>query len=238
MRLASARAALVITTCATCTASVASFGSAGCGGGSSDGAKIGQALAFATVAAVAQIAQSEAEARARKAAAAQSSSAVRVTPQCDNEDQYACISIAAGAARPPDVPDHEMTAEEAHEYVLGYVNGIRKLSHLPALVRDPALDAFALAGSMELAQDHRQNQHIIDRHQEFAGRSSEIQGSPEGLTPGPLEDQIGATLVRWVAEGPGGMHHDAIVSPTWRKLGAGLVSVEGRAYFTVDFGSE
>jgi hypothetical protein len=56
--------------------------------------------------------------------------------------------------------------------------------------------------------------------------------------PGPLEDQIGATLVRWVAEGPGGVHHDAIVNPTWRKLGAGLVSVEGRAYLTVDFGSE
>jgi uncharacterized protein YkwD len=211
---------------------------AACGGGNANDAKLGEALAFATVAAVAQVAQAEAEARARKAAAAQSAATVHVTPQCDNEDQYACISISAGAARPPDLPDREMTAEEAHEYVLGYVNGIRKLSRLAPMVRDPKLDAFALAGSMELAQDHRQNQHIIEHARDLGGRSTEIQASPEGITPGPLEDQIGSTLVHWVAEGAGGMHHDAIVNPEWHKLGAGLVSVEGRTYLTIDFASE
>jgi uncharacterized protein YkwD len=234
MRLAAPLAAILTTTTA--------FGSlpllAACGGGNGNDVKLGEALAFATVAAVAQVAQAEAEARARKASAAQSSAAVQVTPQCDNADQYACISISAGAARPPDLPDHEMTAEEAHEYVLGYVNGIRKLSHLGPMIRDPKLDAFALAGSFELAQDHRQNQHIMEHAKDLGGRSTELQASPDGITPGPLEDQIGSTLVRWIAEGTGGMHHDAIVNPEWRKLGSGLVSVEGRTYFTIDFASE
>jgi len=216
MRLAAPLAALV--------AATTTLGA--CGGGSNgDSAKIGQAVAFATVAAIAQV-------------AAQSSAALRVTAQCDNEDQYACISIAAGAAKPPDLPDHEMTVDEAHEYLLGYVNGIRKLSHLAPMVRDPKLDAFALAGSFELAQDHRQNQHIIDHAGDLGGRSTELQGSPDGINPGPLEDQIGSTLVRWVAEGAGGMHHDALVNPEWRKLGAGIVSVEGRTFFTIDFASE
>jgi len=230
---------------ATLVASTMTFGMcsgfatlAGCGGGNGNDVKLGQALAFATVAAVAQVAQAEAEARARKAAAGPPSGGVQVTAQCDNEDQYACISISAGAARPPDLPDHEMTAEEAHEYVLGYVNGIRKLSHLPPMVRDPKLDAFALAASFELAQDHRQNQHIIEHAKDLGGRSTELQASPDGITPGPLQDQIGSTLVHWIAEGTGGMHHDAIVNPEWHKLGAGLVSVEGRTYFTIDFASE
>ncbi len=204
-----------------------------CGAGASNGAKMGEALAFATVAAATQVALSAAEANARKNAAR--SSSVTVTPQCDNDNQYACVSIAAGAARPPDVPEHEMSLDEAHDYVLGYVNGIRKLNHVALVVREPGLDVFALAGSEELAQDHRQNQHMMDHAGDLAGKSTELQGSPEGISPGPLEDQLGATLVGWVGEGPGGMHHDALLRPLWHKLGVGVVTRDGRTYFTVDF---
>jgi uncharacterized protein YkwD len=127
-----------------------------------------------------------------------------------------------------------MSLDEAHEYVLGYVNGIRKLNHLPPVVRDPGLDAFALAASEELAQDHRPNQHMIAHARDLAGASTELQGSPEGIAPGPLEDQLGDTLVRWINEGGGGVHHDAVLHPAWHILGVGIVSLDGRTYFTVD----
>jgi hypothetical protein len=205
-----------------------------CGAGASNGAKMGEALAFATVAAAAQVAESAAEANAHKNATSRSSTAT-VTPRCDNESQYACVSIAAGAARPPDVPEHEMSLDEAHDYVLGYVNGIRKLNHVALVVREPGLDAFALAGSEELAQDHRPNQHMMDHAGDLAGKSTELQGSPEGISPGPLEDQLGEALVRWVGEGPGGVHHDAVLRAEWHRLGVGIVTRDGRTYFTVDF---
>jgi uncharacterized protein YkwD len=205
-----------------------------CGAGASNGAKMGEALAFATVAAATQIALDAAESKARSRAALQSST-VQVTPQCDNQGDYACVSIAAGAARPPDVPEHEMSLDEAHDYVLGYVNGIRKLNHVAPVVRDAGLEAFALEGSEQLAQDHRQNQHMMSHAPDLAGRSTELQGSPEGIAPRPLEDQLGEVLVRWVGEGPGGIHHDAMLRPEWHKLGVGIVPRDGRTYFTVDF---
>jgi hypothetical protein len=33
------------------------------------------------------------------------------------------------------------------------------------------------------------------------------------------------------------MHHDVLVRPGWRKMGVGLVTRQGRIYFTVDFSS-
>jgi uncharacterized protein YkwD len=38
-----------------------------------------------------------------------------------------------------------------------------------------------------------------------------------------------------MGEGPGGMHHDALLRPDWRKVGVGIVRSDGRMYFTVDF---
>jgi uncharacterized protein YkwD len=213
---------------------VAAVALVACGAGASNGAKMGEALAFAAVAAAAQVAESAAEARARNNTPIAHSSTLSVSPRCDNEDQYACLSIAIGAARPPDVPEHAMSLDEAHDYVLGYVNGIRKLNHVAPVVRDPALDTFALAGSTELAQDHRLNQHMMDHARDLAGKSTELQGSPEGLAPGPLEDQLGETLLRWTGEGAGGIHHDALLRPEWRSLGVGIATIDGRTYFTVD----
>jgi hypothetical protein len=128
-----------------------------------------------------------------------------------------------------------MDVDEAHEYVLGYVNGVRKLNGVGPVVRDDSLDAFAQAGSEELAQDHRQNQHMTDHAVELHASSGEVQGSPDGSRSGPLQDQIAEILLRMMGEGPGGMHHDVMLRPEWRKLGVGIVSRGGRMFFTVDF---
>ncbi len=211
----------------------------GCGPGAyypaSNSAKVGEALAFAAAAGALQVAQAAAEQNARNnAPVTHASMGVAVTPSCDNESQYGCLSVTPSPSS-GDAPVAEMSDDDAREYVLGYLNGVRKLNEDGPLVRDQALDAFAQAGSDELAQDHRANQHMADHARELSVASAEIQGAPDGSRPAPLQDQIGAILLRFTGEGPGGMHHDTMLRPEWRKLGVGITKSEGRTYFTVDF---
>jgi hypothetical protein len=42
-------------------------------------------------------------------------------------------------------------------------------------------------------------------------------------------------VLRLSAEGPGGLHHDTLLRPSWRKLGVGIARGGGRTHFTVDF---
>jgi uncharacterized protein YkwD len=212
-----------------------------CGPGinQSNGAKLAEALPFIAAAAAAQVAQTAAEQRARKnipLRSSPSSSGVLLLPDCDNDDQYACVSVTTS---PPDAdgPPPEMNDVEARDYVLGFVNGVRKLNGAGPVVRDESLDTFAGAASDELSSDHRPNQHMMDHARELRGRSTEVQGPPEGSAPGSLQDQIAEVLVRWMREGPGGVHRDAVLRPEWRKIGVGITIREGRAYLTVDFSS-
>jgi uncharacterized protein YkwD len=212
----------------------------GCGAGAglaqSNSTKMGEALAFAAVAGAAQVVQGVAEQHARNNAPVTHASKVNVSPDCDNQGQYGCVSISGGApSSAPLQPDPEMDAEEAHDYVLGYVNGVRKLNGVAPIVRDDTLDAFALAGSDELSQDHKAGQHLADHGAELGATHGELQGPPDGSSSGSLQDQLAGTLLRWMGEGPGGMHHDLLLKPEWRKLGVGIVSRGGRTYFTVDF---
>ncbi len=227
MRLALARAVTLAYACI------------GCGGAlaypTSNSAKVGEALAFAAAAGALQLAQAAAEQQARNSApVTHASMGMAVTPGCNNEGQYGCLSVTPSPSS-GDEPEAEMSDEDAREYVLGYLNGVRKLNDDAPLVRDPALDAFAQAGSDELAGDHRSNQHMVDHARELAAASGEIQGSPDGSRPGPLQDQIGEVLLHFTGEGPGGVHHDTMLRPEWRKLGVGIAKSEGRTYFTADF---
>jgi uncharacterized protein YkwD len=208
----------------------------------SNSAKLGEALAFAAVAAAAQVAETAAEQNARnRAPVTHASGGVGVSPNCDNEGQYGCVSVvawpsASDAPRPPPATP-EMSDDEARDYVLGYVNGVRKLNGMGRLVRDESLDAFAQAGSEELALDHRPGLHMIAHGRDLPAGSVEIQGPPEGSPATPLEDQVGAILLRFTGEGPVGIHHDAIMRPDWHKMGVGIGTNGGRMYFTVDFSS-
>jgi uncharacterized protein YkwD len=200
----------------------------------SNGTKMGEALAFAAVAGAAQVAESIAEQHARQTAPVAKAGGVALTQACDNEGQYACVS-AAPAPGANEAPPPPMSEDEAHDYVLGYVNGVRKLNGLPPLVRDPALDGFAQAGSEQLAQDHRAGQHLADHSQEKHAASAEVQGAADGEPAGPLQDQLAQVLLRMTGEGAGGMHHDVLLRPEWRQLGAGIATRGGRLYFTIDF---
>lgn len=206
-----------------------------CGPGlnQSNGVKMGEALAFAAAAGAAQVAQSVAEQNARNSAPVTHASGVGVSPACD-QGQYACVTVTP-AAGPADVQEPDMGDDDARDYVLGYVNGVRKLNGAPALTRDASLEGFAQAGSEQLAQDHRTGQHFADHAQELHAASAEVQGSPDGAAPGTLQDQIAQILLRMTAEGPGGMHHDVLLRPEWRKLGVGIVKSGGRMFFTIDF---
>jgi uncharacterized protein YkwD len=196
---------------------------------------MGEALAFAAAAGVAQVAESAAEQNARNNAPVRHASGLGVSPSCDNEGQYACVSVRPSGS-PPSTPAQEMTSADARDYVLGYVNGVRKLNGVPTVERAGALDDFAQAGSEELAQDHRPAQHWTEHAQEIGTRSAEVQGAPAGEAPGTLQDQLAAVLLQMTGEGPGGMHHDLLLRPEWRKLGVGIVqSSDKRTYFTVDF---
>ncbi len=199
---------------------------------------MGEALAFAAVAAATQVAESAAEARARNSApVTHASTGVAVSPNCDNQAQYGCLTVTP--SQPAAIaPEPEMTDDDAHDYVLGYVNGVRKLNAAAPIARDAGLESFAQTGSEELARDHRPNQHITEHSRELRGQSTELQGSPEGSRPGPLQDRIGEILLSWMAEGAGGIHHDALLRADWRKIGVGIANRDGRIYFTVDLATE
>ncbi len=202
--------------------------SCGAGLNQTNGVKLGEALAFAAAAGAAQVAEAAAEQRARNnAPVTRSSTGASLSPGCNNSGQYACLTVtpsSPGEASAGDTPDPEMDYEEARDYVLGYVNGVRKLNGVGPVVRDDSLDTFAQAGSDELAQDHRANQHMFEHAPELRPGSAEVQGPPDGSRPGPLQEQIGELLLAFMGEGPGGMHHDTLLRPEWRKLGVGIAT--------------
>jgi uncharacterized protein YkwD len=216
-----------------------------CGAGAtlnqSNGTKMGEALAFAGAAAVAQVAQSVAESRARNnLAVTHSSTGASLTPQCDNDGQYSCVTITPSrdidAPRPPQA-DPAMSEDEARDYVLGYIQGVRRLNAVGPVERAETLDAFAQAGSVELAENHHPNQHLNEHPRELSGTSAEVQGPPDGSPAGSVQDGLAEALLRWMGEGPGGMHHDVLLRREWRTIGVGIASRGGRIYFTVDFSS-
>jgi uncharacterized protein YkwD len=196
---------------------------------------MGEALAFAAAAGVAQVAESVAEQNARNNAPVRHASGLGMSPSCDNDGQYACVSVRPSGS-PPSTASQDMTSADARDYVLGYVNGVRKLNHVQAVERVVTLDDFAQAGSEELAQDHHPGQHWTDHAAEIGARSAEVQGAPSGEAPGALQDQLAGVLLQMTGEGPGGMHHDVLLRSEWRKLGVGIVQGDDRrTYFTVDF---
>jgi hypothetical protein len=225
MRVAFACAVLLAWPCLACGAGLAQ----------SNGSKLGEALAFAAAAGAAQVVESVAEQQARNNASVnRASTGVNVAPACNNQGQYGCVSVAVAPAA-GDAPEPEMDDDEARDYVLGYVNGVRKLNGVGPVVREESVDAFAQAGSVELARDHRPFQHMVEHARELHGVSAEVQGSPDGSRAGSLQDQIAEMLLRFMREGPGGMHHDVLLRPEWLTLGVGIVHSDGRMYFTVDF---
>jgi len=197
----------------------------GCGAPQSDGAKYGEALAFAVAAGAAQGAQTAMEESARNAPPR--------PERCGDDGEYVCYRVATSPSR-NDPSEPAMGIGEARIYTLHYINGVRRLNGVGPLDLDESLNAFAQAGSVQLSRDHRLHQHMVDQEQD-CGACAENQGSPTGWRSAPLQEQIAEILGDMMREGPGGGHHDNLLRPEARKLGVGIVNPGGRMYFTIDF---
>jgi uncharacterized protein YkwD len=214
---------------------------AACSGAGAQPANLAIAGGFVAAAAAMQVAQTVAEENAKRNAPVTHASVV-VSPQCDNDGQYACLSVqppasssgsstidGGGLAAP------EMTDDQARDYVLQFVNGVRRLNGVGRLARDGALEAFAQAGSDELAIDHRPGAHLSAHAGDVGGAGGEVQGPSEGAPAGALQDRLGDALMGFMNEGPGRAEHDALLRPEWRRLGVGVARRDGRTFLTVDF---
>jgi uncharacterized protein YkwD len=127
--------------------------------------------------------------------------------------------------------------DDARQYNLSRINALRAQNGAGPLVLDDTFDAFAQAGSDELAQDHRPHAHFSsDVSSCGCDVRAENQGDPNGWTVASIHTQIDQILDAMMSEGPGGGHHDNIVNPQWKRLGVGLVNPGGSLYFTNDFG--
>ena len=207
----------------------------GCSGAGAQGGNLAMAGVFVATAAAVQVANSVAEENARRNTPVTHASPM-VSTQCDNDGQYGCVSVQAAGDPPPSAdgasPAPETSEADARDFVLRYLNGVRRLNGVAPLARDGALDAFAQAGSDELAVDHRPGAHL---HANADGAGAEVQGPPEGSDGGGVQDRVGEALLRFMNEGPGGADHDAVLGPQWRRLGVGLVNLGGRTFLTIDF---
>lgn len=134
---------------------------------------------------------------------------------------------------------HEGVTTAHIQYNLNRLNFYRARAGVTPLKLDDELSAFAHAGSMELMRNHIPHNHFSRSNvweHGFKGQAAENQGDPNGWFPGPTPKVINDILKSMMDEGPGGGHHDAIINPTFRRVGIGLVKdSRGRLYLTNDF---
>jgi hypothetical protein len=132
------------------------------------------------------------------------------------------------------------------------INKYRATLGVAPLVLDQQLCTFAVAGSLELSQDHLPHQHFINAGNNgtlwtsgFNTTAAENQGDPNGWTkldtdPTQNElDQIDAIQLAMFDEGPGTGdahgHYTNMMDATSTRLGVGLLEVNGMLYLTNDF---
>lgn len=155
--------------------------------------------------------------------------------------------VARAAPRRPVAPAPRDVVSSAERYNLDRINEYRRSAGLPLLALDPTLSAFARDGSEELMRDHVAHGHFRNAgdslwRRGFSGNAAENQGAPGGWPraagdPGQnVRRQIDQILASMMSEGPGGGHHDNLLSPKAKRLGVGLVTDgEGKLYLTNDF---
>jgi uncharacterized protein YkwD len=163
------------------------------------------------------------------------------------------VQSSANTTAPVDLPDvahmssgqrHSQPERKGHEAItaahiqhnLKRLNAYRARAGVPPLQLDERLNAFALEGSRELMRNHIPHKHFSESNvweHGFEGTAAENQGDPNGWFPGPVNEVIDDILQSMMNEGPGGGHHDAIINPTHRRVGIGLVKdAQGRLYLT------
>jgi uncharacterized protein YkwD len=149
------------------------------------------------------------------------------------------------AQPPPPRPADPYPAEPLVRYNVERVNAYRAKGGLGPLLYDAPISKFARAGSEQLAHDHTPHAHFAANAKGapgFGSRAAENQGDPSGV-PALLQgdrtkngqQQVDLMLKLMMDEGPGGGHYDNMMNASYRRLGIGLVYVDGRLYLTNDF---
>lgn len=146
-------------------------------------------------------------------------------------------------AQAPDAAEEDFSTVVQHN--LDSVNGFRAQAGLPPVTLDVRLSQFALAASRELADGGPPHGHLKKHNAEIraavgATRLFENQGKRGGASPGIdrttlLKNHVTQILAWMMGEGPGGPHHDTIMSANLRRIGIGIVVVGNRLTLTNDF---
>jgi hypothetical protein len=156
----------------------------------------------------------------------------------------------ASSAPDTSVPNDGFDAFQHHN--LDVVNQYRATLNLVPLVLDTQLCTFAAAGSLQLSNDHSPHQHFIDAENAgtlwnsgFKSSAAENQGDPNGwpsMSKDPTQNemsQIEDIQKAMFNEGPGTGeahgHYENMMSTKARRLGVGLLEVNGELYLTNDF---
>jgi hypothetical protein len=168
-------------------------------------------------------------------------------PKDSGAAQDASTSNDAGA---PDASSGSFDAFQKHN--LDVVNQYRATLGIAPLVLDAELGTFAKAGSVELSQDHTPHKHMRDASDDgsiwsngFSTKAAENQGDANGwnvLSQDPTQNemlQIDAIQEAMFDEGPGPGeahgHYTNMMDPALKRLGVGLLEVNGQLYLTNDF---
>ncbi len=148
------------------------------------------------------------------------------------------------APPPPPRPADPFPDDPLVKYNVDRLNDYRKKAGVPALLYDTKVSAFALEGSKQLAVDHKPHAHFMAKAKGAPGmgtKSAENQGDWEGvpqMDKDPLingKKQIDVMLKIMFDEGPGGGHHDNMLSTKYTRVGVGLFYAGGKLYLTNDF---
>lgn len=133
--------------------------------------------------------------------------------------------------------------DAAVRYNVDRLNDIRARKHLAPLTLDPQLSTFARAGSERFARDGVPHGHMRENGAGapgFGRKRAENQGVVRDGNIGHasvavLNRHIETTLTWMMNEGAGGGHHDAIVNPSFRRVGIGIALASDRLIVTNDF---
>ncbi len=160
----------------------------------------------------------------------------------------------SGTTPPPPqdsgTPNDGFDAFQHHN--LDVVNAYRATKGIAPLALDQKLCTFALAGSVELSQDHTPHQHFITAGNNgslwtsgFMNGAAENQGDPNGwfvMSQDPTQNemlQIDDINKAMFNEGPGAGeahgHYTNMMNAAYKRLGVGLLEVGGKLYLTNDF---
>lgn len=127
------------------------------------------------------------------------------------------------------------------QHCVDTINMYRSQAGVPPMKYDAKLSMFSTSASQALANGGAAHQYFIDASNNGTLFSAGFcNGAAENQAPGwPIQGGENATiddvLATMMAEGPGGGHHDNIVSTTWGIVGVGLVVQSNGLWFTNDF---